>query len=80
MPCRKANDDLPRRRQARDSAQAALDEAARRLGLASHGELIGSLPTDPALAKARDLIDQLRLAVKAVAEADFAPRAGAAGL
>jgi uncharacterized protein YhaN len=66
---RKALDDLPRRRQARDLAQATLDDAARRLGLRSHVELVASLPTDPALALARDLIDQARRAGQATADA-----------
>lgn len=67
---RKATDDLPRRRQARDTAEAALDEAARRLGLHSHQVLLERLPTDLALAHARDLIDRARRAEQAMAEAD----------
>lgn len=67
---RKAIDDLPRRRQARDVAEATLDDAAQRLGLPSHAVLLGRLPTDPALAHARDLIDQVRRAEQAIADAD----------
>lgn len=67
---RKALDDLPRRRQARDLAQATLDDAARRLGLASHVELLAGLPTDPALAQARRLIEQAGRAEQAMADAD----------
>jgi len=53
---RKDFEDLPRRRQARDAAQAALDDSARRLGLPSHVALLERLPADPAQALARDLI------------------------
>jgi chromosome segregation protein len=67
---RKATDDLPRRRQARDAAEATLNEAARRLGLVSHTELLEKLPTDPALADARDLIEHTRRATQALAEID----------
>ena len=66
---RKAIDDLPRRRQARDAAEADLSEAARKLGLASHEILLAKLPTDPALAQARDLIAQIRQAEQAIAAA-----------
>jgi chromosome segregation protein len=57
---RKAMDDLPRRREARRMAQEQLDAAAQRLGLPSHRELLAGLPTDPALAGVRDLIDRAR--------------------
>ncbi|WP_210496064.1 AAA family ATPase [Microvirga antarctica] len=57
---RKAIEDLPRRREARRTAQDALDEAARRMGLPSHGVLLEALPTDHALARVRELIDQRR--------------------
>jgi uncharacterized protein YhaN len=67
---RKAIDDLPRRRQAREAAEATLNDAARRLGLASHGELLDRLPTDQALAHARDLIEKERRAAQAAADAD----------
>ncbi|MET0878637.1 MAG: AAA family ATPase, partial [Tardiphaga sp.] len=67
---RKAMDDLPRRREARRLAQEQLDAAARRLGLASHLELIAALPTDPALAHVRDLIDRARRAEQAKRDAD----------
>lgn len=67
---RKATEDLPRRRQARDAAQAILDDSARRLGLASHMELLGRLPSDPALAAARDLVAQMRRATEDLADID----------
>lgn len=67
---RKAADDLPRRRQARDAAAAFLDDAARKLSLPSHAEVLAKLPNDMALADARDLIDKRKKAEMAVAEAD----------
>jgi uncharacterized protein YhaN len=67
---RKALDDLPRRRQAREAAEVTLNEAARRLGFASHGELLDKLPTDPALAQVRDLLEKEKRAAQAVADAD----------
>lgn len=66
---RKAIEDLPRRRQARDGAKATLDDAARRLGFTSHVVLLERLPTDPALAHARDLIEQVKRAEQAIADA-----------
>jgi len=66
---RKAIEDLPRRRQARDSAEALLNDAARRLGLSTHVELLQRLPTDPALAQARALIEQIRQAEQTIAKA-----------
>jgi len=66
---RKAIEDLPRRRQARDSAEAMLNDAARRLGLSTHVELLQRLPTDPALAQARALIEQIRQAEQTIAKA-----------
>jgi chromosome segregation protein len=67
---RKAIDDIPRRRQARDIAEATLDESARRLGFASHLLLLERLPTDLALAHARDLIEQTKRAEQAILDAD----------
>jgi chromosome segregation protein len=67
---RKAIDDLPRRRQARDDAERVLDDAARRLGLGSHDILLERLPTDAALARARDGIRELNRAAQALAEAE----------
>jgi chromosome segregation protein len=69
---RKAIDDLPRRRQARDAAEATLDDSARRLGLSSSAELLERLPSDPALAAARDLVAQLRRATEDLAAIDAA--------
>ena len=66
---RKAIDDLPRRRQARDAAEADLNEAARKLGLSSFKELLEKLPTDPALAQARSLIEQIKQVEQAIATA-----------
>ncbi|MGX7743711.1 AAA family ATPase [Rhodopseudomonas parapalustris] len=65
---RKAATDLPRRRHDRAVAEAALDDSARRLGLASHVELLASLPTEPALADARDRIEKMRRTTQELAE------------
>lgn len=67
---RKATDDLPRRRQARDDAERMLDDAARRLGLGAHDALLQRLPTDTALARARDAIAQIGRATHALAETE----------
>lgn len=67
---RKAIDDLPRRRQARDAAMGTLDDAARCLGLASHTVLIERLPTDLALAHVRDLLDRRGRLDQAMIDAD----------
>lgn len=67
---RKDFDDLPRRRQARDTAQAALDDSARRLSLSSHAALLERLPADAALAQARDLIARRKQAEQAIADAE----------
>ncbi|MDP1603140.1 MAG: hypothetical protein Q8M03_07740, partial [Legionella sp.] len=67
---RKAAEDLPRRRQARDAAIATLEEAAKKLGLSSHGEILAKLPHTMALAQARDLIDKRKSAELALADAD----------
>ncbi|MGB3445639.1 MAG: AAA family ATPase, partial [Xanthobacteraceae bacterium] len=67
---RKDFDDLPRRRQARDAAQAALDDSARRLVLPSHGVLLEKLPADAALAQARDLIVRRKQAEQAIADTE----------
>jgi uncharacterized protein YhaN len=71
---RKAIDDLPRRRQARDDAERQLDDFARRLGLGSHDILLQRLPTDAALASARDAIAQLNRASQASIEAETRQR------
>lgn len=65
---RKAIDDLPRRRQARDAAEAMLDDSATRLGLSSSADLLARLPSDPALAAARDLVAQWRRAGEDLAD------------
>jgi uncharacterized protein YhaN len=62
--------DLPRRRAARRAAQEQLDAAAQRLGLPSHRELLAALPTDPALAHVRDLIDRARRAEQSRRDAE----------
>jgi uncharacterized protein YhaN len=67
---RKAIEDMPRRRQARDAARAALDDAARRLGLASHAALLQRLPTDLALAQVRDMLDRSARLEQTIVEAD----------
>ncbi len=61
--------DLPRRRHDRDAAEAQLEEAARRLGLASYNDLLAQLPTDPALAQASSLIEKIKQAEQAIASA-----------
>jgi hypothetical protein len=68
---RKDFDDLPRRRQARDAAQAVLDKSARRLTLSSHVALLEKLPADAALAQARDLIARRKQAEQTIADADM---------
>jgi len=65
---RKAAADLPRRRHDRAVAEAALDDCARRLGLPSHVELLTSLPTEPALADARDRLEKMRRTTQELAE------------
>ncbi|WP_022720553.1 YhaN family protein [Rhodopseudomonas sp. B29] len=65
---RKAAADLPRRRHDRAVAEAALDDCARRLGLPSHVELLTSLPTEPALADARDRLEKMRRITQELAE------------
>ncbi|MCG6205794.1 AAA family ATPase [Rhodopseudomonas sp. HC1] len=65
---RKAASDLPRRRHDRASAEAALDDCARKLGLASHVELLAALPTEPALADARDRLEKIRRATQELAD------------
>jgi chromosome segregation protein len=55
-----AASDLPRRRHDRANAEAALDDCARKLGLASHVDLLAALPTEPALADARDRLEKIR--------------------
>jgi chromosome segregation protein len=65
---RKAASDLPRRRHDRASAEAALDDCARKLGLASHVELLAALPTEPALAEARDRLEQMRRTTQELAD------------
>ena len=68
---RKAADDLPRRRQARDAAVASLDEAARKLALSSHAEVLTKLPHEMALALARNLIDRRKNAELEAANAEM---------
>ncbi|SFK10635.1 YhaN family protein [Methylocapsa palsarum] len=67
---RKAEDDLPRRREAQRAAREALDEAARRLDLSSHRELLALQPGDPALARVRELADALRRGEERLEEAN----------
>jgi uncharacterized protein YhaN len=68
---RKAIEDLPRRRQARDTARDALEDAARRLGLASYATLLERLPTDLALAQVRDLLDRSVRLEQAIVDAEM---------
>ncbi len=65
----KAEDDLPRRREAGRIARAELQKAARRLGLASESELLTRQPPDPALALVRDLIGKRNAAERGLEEA-----------
>lgn len=67
---RKDFDDLPRRRQARDTARTALDDSARRLALPSHIALLEKLPADAALAQARDLIARRKQTEQVIADAE----------
>jgi uncharacterized protein YhaN len=66
---RKAADDLPRRRQARDAAAASLDDAAQKLALSSHTDVLTKLPSAMALAEARELINKRKGAELAFTEA-----------
>jgi len=66
----KAASDLPRRRQARDAAVTSLNDAAQKLALSSHAEVLEKLPNSMALASARDLIDKRKGAEAALAEAE----------
>lgn len=66
----KAQTDLPRRRAARQEAQNTLDAAARRLGLAGHGELLARQPSDPALERARELIEAHRRLTETLEQAE----------
>lgn len=67
---RKAAADLPRRRQDRAGAEAALDDCARRLGLVDHAQLLSVVPTEPALAEARDRIAKVQRATQDLADAN----------
>jgi len=67
---RKAADDLPRRRQARDHAQGVLDGLARRLGMSNHVALLQRLPTDMALGLVRELIGKVRWTEREIADAE----------
>ena len=73
---RKAADDLPRRVEARDAAKATLDELARRLGLGGPEALLAATPADPAIARAKALIEARRRAAEkhrdAIAQRDRA--------
>jgi chromosome segregation protein len=66
---RKAADDLPRRVEARDAAKANLDELARRLGLGGPEALLAATPADPAMARAKTLIEARRRAAEKHREA-----------
>jgi uncharacterized protein YhaN len=68
----KAEDDLPRRREAQRIALDSLAEAARRLGLESHEALLARLPTDLALAEMRESITARRDAGRRLEEAQTA--------
>ncbi len=59
---RKGQDDLPRRIEAHQQHQAALDALARRIGFADHAAFAATPPNDAALARARKLIEARRRA------------------
>jgi uncharacterized protein YhaN len=61
---RKAAADLPRRVEARDAAKAMLDELARRLGLGGPEAVLAATPADPAIARAKALIEARRRAAE----------------
>lgn len=65
---RKAEEDLPKRRESQRLARDALGQAARALGLASQEELLARAPSDLALAAARELIDARKTAERRCAE------------
>lgn len=67
---RKGAEDLQRRQTERSLAQDALQDCARRLGIASHAELLAQMPTDLALADVRDRIAGAKDAERIKAEAD----------
>ncbi len=67
---RKAIEDLPKRRQARDEAERQLDDRAQRLGLRSYDMLLQHLPTDAAVARARDAIAKFNRAMQARSDAE----------
>lgn len=67
---RKAVDDLPRRKAARDAAEAVLGEAARKLGLPSHAELLSGMPSDPSLADARVAINEMTRVIQQLEHAN----------
>lgn len=68
----KAEEDLPKRREARRIAREALNEAARRLSLESHEALLQRLPTDPALAAMREAIAARGVAERRLEETEAA--------
>ena len=67
---RKAEEDLPKRNEALRIAREELTECARRLGLASHEELLIAMPSDIDLASVRDLIGRRKEAERRLAEAE----------
>ncbi len=68
---RKASEDLPRRQEAQRAAGDALDDAARRLGFATHQSLFEKLPADPALARVRELVGLGKRAAERCGEAEL---------
>ncbi|BBU62116.1 hypothetical protein MSC49_20510 [Methylosinus sp. C49] len=66
---RKAQSDLPKRQSEQRIAGDALTETARRLGFASFEQLLARMPTDPALAAAREAVDDRRRAEERCADA-----------
>jgi uncharacterized protein YhaN len=67
---RKAEEDLPKRNEALRLAREELTKCARRLGLASHEELLTGMPSDIDLVTVRDLIGGRKDAERRLAEAE----------
>lgn len=66
---RKAQADLPKRQEGQRIARDALAESARKLGFASVEDLLARIPSDPALAGAREILDERRRAEERHADA-----------
>jgi chromosome segregation protein len=67
---RKAEEDLPKRNEALRLAREELIKCARRLGLASHEELLTGMPSDIDLTSVRDSIGRRKEAERRLAKAE----------